>query len=232
MAQILYFHGGGFVVGGLHSHDSYCAEVCAATGLSLTAVDYRLAPEHIFPADYEDVLSAYRHVISQSDMPVILLGDSAGGNLAAALAHASRHEKRRPIGQVLIYPTLGNDFSHGSFTEHTEAPMLTTKDMNFYAEMRTGGDLSKWDQKELSPLNDPDFSNLPSTWVFAAQCDPLRDDGEDYCDRVNQAGGKAQFIEETGLVHSYLLTRHSVGRAKRAFDNIVAAITRLCEESP
>ncbi len=230
-AQILYFHGGGFVVGGLHSHDSYCAEICKATGLNLTAVDYRLAPEHHFPADYDDVIGVYRHLISQSQKPIILLGDSAGGNLAAALAHASRREARRPIGQVLVYPTLGSDWTKGSCVEHAEAPMLTTEDMIYYARMRTDGDLSMWDRKELSPLFDPDFTNLPPTIIFSAQCDPLRDEGFNYCEKVNRAGGKAQFIEELGLVHSYLLARHSVNRAKQAFKNIVRAITLLDQQN-
>ncbi|NKB53273.1 MAG: alpha/beta hydrolase fold domain-containing protein [Rhizobiaceae bacterium] len=229
-AQILYFHGGGFVVGGLHSHDSYCAEICKATGFNLTAIDYRLAPEHIFPADYYDVVAAYRHLINQSQKPIILLGDSAGGNLAAALAHASRQEVRQPVGQVLVYPTLGSDWTKGSYLEHAEAPMLTTDEMIYYAKMRTGGDLSMWSQKELSPLYDADLTNLPPTIVFSAQCDPLRDDGFNYCAKIVQAGGKAQFFEETGLVHSYLLARHSVGRAKRAFENIVTALTLLGQQ--
>lgn len=228
-AQILYFHGGGFVVGGLHSHDSYCAEICNATGLPLIAVDYRLAPEHIFPADYDDVVCAYRHVIGQSDSPIILMGDSAGGNLAAALAHASRREPIQPIGQVLVYPALGYEHSGGSLIEHANAPMLTKADMDFYASMRTGGKLTLWDKKELSPLNDPDLSGLPPTVVFAAQCDPLRDDGHKYCEKINAAGGKAQFIEETGLVHSYLLARHCLSKAETAFENIVIALTLLSQ---
>ncbi|MEP1206481.1 MAG: alpha/beta hydrolase [Rhizobiaceae bacterium] len=230
-AQILYFHGGGFVIGGLHSHDSYCAEICHATRLPLTAVDYRLAPEHPFPADYEDVVQAYRHLVGESELPIILMGDSAGGNLAAAVTHASRAESRQPIGQLLVYPTLGNDFDKGSYLEHANAPMLTTEDIMFYARMRTAGDLSKWQQKELSPLLDPDFSNLPPTVIFAAQCDPLRDDGEAYCAKIRAAGGKAKFIEEAGLVHSYLLARHSVDRAKLAFDNISQALSLLSRQT-
>ena len=226
-AQILYFHGGGYVVGGLHSHDSFCAEICHATGLPLTAVDYRLAPEHHFPADLNDAISAYRHLMDNSFLPVILLGDSAGGNIAAALAHASRRERRQPIGQILVYPTLGNDFGFGSYLEHANAPMLTTEDMLFYAKMRTKGDLDQWNEKELSPLNDADFTNLPRTTVFAAQCDPLRDDGERYCEKINQAGGQAAFVEEIGLPHTYLLARHCVDRARNAFKNIVTALMAM-----
>ena len=228
-AQILYFHGGGYVVGGLHSHNSFCADICHATGLPLTAVDYRLAPEHHFPSDVYDAIGAYRHLLDNSSLPIILMGDSAGGNIAAAVAHASREESRQPIGQVLIYPTLGNTFDVGSYVEHAHAPMLTTEEMIFYAKMRTNGDLEQWNAKELSPLNDPDFSNLPRTTVFAAQLDPLRDDGERYCERVNQAGGKAKFVEEAGLPHTYLLARHSVAKARKAFQNIARALTATAD---
>jgi acetyl esterase len=90
-AMVLYLHGGGFVVGGLDSHDSICAEFCERTGLAVTAVDYRLAPEHVHPAQFEDALAAFRHVTEHGGQPVILCGDSAGGNLAAAIAWATRH---------------------------------------------------------------------------------------------------------------------------------------------
>jgi acetyl esterase len=96
-AMVLYLHGGGFILGGLDSHDSICAEICdSAPVCVVTAVDYRLAPEHVHPAQFEDALAAFRHVARETAMPVILCGDSAGGNLAAAIAWATRNAAQRP----------------------------------------------------------------------------------------------------------------------------------------
>lgn len=226
-AQILYFHGGGFVVGGLHSHDNYCADICSATGFDLTAVDYRLSPEHSFPADLQDAKAALRHVASEQNLPVILLGDSAGANLCAALSHTTRWDVDAAIAQVLIYPLLGSDWSRGSFVEHANAPMLTTTDVDYYAKIRLAGTNMTMADKELSPLNDPDFAGLPATVVFAAQCDPLRDDGWLYAKKIRAGGSEALFFEEKGLVHSYLMARHSVGKAKAAVDRIGRAVLAL-----
>ncbi|MEP0944606.1 MAG: alpha/beta hydrolase [Rhizobiaceae bacterium] len=227
VAHVLYFHGGGFVVGGLHSHDSYCADICRATGFDITAVDYRLAPEHAFPADHEDAARALQHVAAHCDLPVILLGDSAGANLAAALAHATRWNQEAAIGQVLVYPLLGSDWARGSYVDHAKAPMLTTEDVKYYSKIRLAGTNAHLTDKELAPLNDTDFTGLPSTIVFAAQCDPLRDDGWLYVKQVKAAGSDAVFVEEKGLVHSFLMARHSVGRAAAAVRRIGRAILAL-----
>lgn len=98
-ARVLYLHGGGFVVGGLDSHDDVCAELCAGTGYDVTAVDYRLAPEHRFPADFDDAMTAWRDLAAQAPGPIVLVGDSAGGALCAGLSHALRGDARAPAGQ-------------------------------------------------------------------------------------------------------------------------------------
>ncbi|MEL0033315.1 MAG: alpha/beta hydrolase fold domain-containing protein, partial [Paracoccaceae bacterium] len=120
---IIYFHGGGFVLGNLDSHDDICAEICAGTGYEVVSVAYRLAPEHRHPAMFEDALLATKVLIAKNDFPVILCGDSAGGNLAAAVAHALRPEPESIIGQLLIYPTLGPNTGTGSYERHALAPM-------------------------------------------------------------------------------------------------------------
>lgn len=223
---MLYLHGGGFLLGGLESHDSICAEICAGTGFGVVSVDYRLAPEHLHPAAFEDGLSAFRHLAAVSGRPVILCGDSAGGNLAAGVAWATREDEIRPAGQLLIYPALGADFSKGTFVSHANAPMLTTADMAYYDQVRSGG---------TPPLNDPrfvplaatDYAGMPPTLVFTAECDPLAGDGPDFCARITGAGGKARCIEETGLVHGYLRARHSAECARQSFSRILAALTAL-----
>jgi acetyl esterase len=225
-AMVLYFHGGGFILGGLDSHDDVCAELCARTGFEVVSVDYRLAPEHLHPAAFDDALHAFEWAASTYDRPVVLCGDSAGGNLCAAVSHATRGHAKRPIGQVLIYPGLGGDSSRGSYVTHAEAPMLTMRDLDFYKHIRTGGADGTGDIA-LSPLADADFTNLPPTVLITAQCDPLSSDGEAYRDRVLAAGGHATWFEEPGLVHGYLRARHTVGRARASFNRIVEVVSVL-----
>lgn len=224
-AVVLFFHGGGFVVGGLESHDDVCAEICGRTGFDVVSVDYRLSPEHKHPAAFDDALAAFRFLLTRPK-PVLLCGDSAGGNLAAAVAHAARQENTQPIGQVLIYPGLGGDMEAGSYVEHADAPMLTTRDVLFYRDIRASG-APDFSDPTAAPLADTDFSGLPPTVIVTAECDPLASDGEAYRDRILQAGGKAWWHEEPGLVHGFLRARHSVARARKSFDRIVEALMAL-----
>jgi acetyl esterase len=225
-ALVVYFHGGGFVVGGLDSHDDICAEICHRTGYEVLAVDYRLAPEHPHPASFEDALAAYAWVTDGYDIPILLAGDSAGGNLAAAVAHATRKRPVRPIGQVLIYPLLGGEMTGGSYVKHAHAPMLRLRDLHFYREIRTGGrDVPR--DATFAPLADGDFSGLPPTVVITAEYDPLSDDGAAYRDRITEAGGKAWWHEEAGLVHGYLRARHSAARARDSFARIIDSLKML-----
>ena len=225
-AICLYFHGGGFVVGGLDSHDDVCAEICDATGFRVISVDYRLAPEHLHPASFRDCLAAFEHVAASTALPIVLCGDSAGGNLAAAVTHHVRRHERAPVGQVLIYPVLGGANGQGSYVTHAEAPMLTTRDTEYYANVRGGGFNWSTDPR-FAPLNDKDFSNLPPTIIISAECDPLSDDGRHYRDKIIAAGGKAIWNNEPGLVHAYLRARHSVEKARASFRRIVTSIHLL-----
>ncbi len=227
---LLYFHGGGFVVGGLQSHDDVCAELCCRTGCTVISADYRLCPEHPHPAAYDDAMTAYRWVTKNYNLPLILCGDSAGGNLAAAVAHSSRGDINAPVGQVLIYPGLGGDRTKGSYVRHSDAPMLSTREIIFYEQMRLGTASSEnyTDDPRYAPLWDTDFSGLPKTVVFTAECDPLCDDGEVYCKKLIEAGVSAESIEEKGLVHGYLRGRGSVQRVRESFDRICTAITNMC----
>lgn len=225
-AIIVYYHGGGFILGSLDSHDDICAELCAGTGYDVLSVDYRLAPAHVHPAAFDDARAAFEWAAASSDLPIVLCGESAGGNLAAAVAHATRSQRRAASGQVLIYPSLGEEMSGASYIEHAEAPMLTVSDVLFYRDVRFGDRRFRVDPT-VAPLCDADFSNLPPTIVVTAQCDPLSSDGEAYRDRILAAGGWAWWHEEPGLVHSFLRARHTARRAGEAFARIVAAIAAL-----
>lgn len=222
-AVVVYFHGGGFILGGLDSHDDVCAEICGRTGFEVISVDYRLAPEHRHPAAFDDAMSAFEWATDEYDLPILLAGDSAGGNLAAAVSHATRGHVRKPVGQVLIYPGLGGDQSRGSYVKHAEAPMLTMRDLHFYKDIRTGGE-DRTGDITMTPLADGGFANLPPTVIITAECDPLSSDGEAYGERVVAAEGRAFWFEEPGLVHGYLRARHTVGRARESFTRIVDAV--------
>jgi acetyl esterase len=225
-ALVLYYHGGGFILGGLESHDDVCAELCKRTGYEVVSVDYRLAPEHLHPAAFDDALAAFEWAIATDSRNILLCGDSAGGNLAAGVSHATRGHRRRPAGQVLIYPGLGGDHTKGSYVTHAEAPMLTMRDMIFYKDVRTGGaDVS--DDITYAPLKDANFANLPPTVIVSAECDPLSSDGQAYCERMAADGGRCAWFNEKGLVHGYLRGRHTVRRARASFTRIVEAVKTL-----
>ena len=223
---VVYFHGGGFVVGGLDSHDDICAEICAGTGYRVVSVDYALAPEHVFPRCFNDAWAAVGAIAAQFGPRLVLAGDSAGGNLAAAVAHHARSSGPRVDGQVLIYPGLGGDQGRGSYVTHAMAPQLTAADLAFYSLVRSGGATLAGDPR-YAPLQDRDFGNLPPSIMITAQCDPLSSDGESYRDAILQAGGKALWIEEPGLVHGYLRARGMSDRAANSFGRILAAIAAL-----
>jgi acetyl esterase len=220
--KVIYFHGGGFVVGGLHSHDDVCAEIAANTGLGVISVDYRLSPEHAHPAAFDDAVAVVRAMVG----PILLAGDSAGANLAAATAHALRGQATI-LGQVLIYPGLGGARSQGSYQTHAFAPMLTLADVEFYAGVR--GPEQQGDPS-LSPLQDRDFAGLPPTFAVAAECDPLADDAHAYAAAIRDAGGAAYAQTATGLVHGYLRARHMSDRAAASFGQICATLAAFARK--
>jgi acetyl esterase len=225
-AMLIYFHGGGFVVGGLDSHDDVCAELCQATGFRVISVDYRLAPEHRHPAAFDDALAATRAALAEFPGPLVLAGDSAGGNLTAAVAEALKAEPRL-AGQVLIYPGLGGDPDRGSALTHAEAPLLTRDDLAFYASVRYADGQEPADDPTAAPLWAASFAGLPPTVAFSAECDPLADDARAYCGLIGAEGGRAHWWLEPGLVHGYLRARHSVARARDSFTRIAQAIADL-----
>jgi len=226
-AAIVYFHGGGFVFGSLDSHDDVCAELCARTGFATLSAAYRLAPEHRHPAQLDDALAVLRRVSrDMAGIPVVLVGESAGGNLAAAAAHAARGWAAQPAGQVLIYPDLGGDVSAGSFVEHAEAPLLSTAEVEHYRAVRFAGP-AQLSEAAVAPLSASDLSGLPPTVVVTAEYDPLASDGPAYRDRIVAAGGKAACLEQQRLTHSFLRARGTVPRAAKAFDAIAEAVAAL-----
>ncbi len=225
-AYVVYYHGGGFVVGGLESHDDVCAEICGRTGFSVVSIDYRMAPENAFPDCFNDALAAFKWAGEQTDAPILLVGDSAGGNLAAAVCHNTRGAAIEPVGLVAVYPGFSGDFTKTSCIYHADAPLLTQRDLDFYSHVRARGADVTGDPR-AAPLADSDFSGLPPSVIISAECDPLSDDGRDYRDAIVRAGGKAVWFNEKGLVHGYLRARNTVSRARKSFDRMINAIEAL-----
>ena len=214
-AKLLYLHGGGFVVGGLESHDDICAELADGANVEVTAVAYRLAPEHPFPAAFDDAWAVLNHI-----GPCLVAGDSAGGNLSAALCLKSRDLHGPKItAQVLIYPGLDGDSTKGSYITRAHAPGLTTADTIYYRNTYAGSP-----HKYAGPLNETDFSNLPPAFIVAAGIDPLHDDATEYAAKLNAASGKAELRDEPLLIHAYLRARHMSQPAAASFQAIIAAI--------
>lgn len=226
---MIYFHGGGFVLGNLESHWSICADLSHAGQLEVMAVDYRLAPEHRHPAQHEDCLGVTRALIDKyPGRQFILAGDSAGAWLAAMVSHSLRGETEAIIGQLLIYPTFSGNPDTGSYITHAHAPMLSREDVIRYGHLLFGEDA---DEDEITgPLYQTEFSSLPATIIFSAECDPLHDDGPAYCDRLLGAGNKAVCISQKGMVHGYLRGRHQVASIAGAFADICLAARQLSQQ--
>lgn len=215
---LLYLHGGGFVVGGLESHNAICADLADQAQVDVVAVEYRLAPEHKFPAAFEDCWAVF-----QTMGPCVIAGDSAGGNLAAAVALKARDAGISRIkGQVLIYPGLGGDITSGSYITQANAPGLTTQDVIYYHDTY-GADGSKL----AEPLRETNFAGLPPAFLVACAHDPLHDDCFAYAAKLQAAGVAAEVRDEPDLVHAFLRARFMSRPAAESFLAIVAAIVRF-----
>ncbi|WP_159952514.1 alpha/beta hydrolase [Rhizobium sp. 18065] len=220
---LYYIHGGGFVVGSLESHHAICAEIAEHVGAELVSVDYRLAPEHVWPAQTDDCFAVLTHLLADGQQ-VVLIGDSAGGNLAAGLAIRARDAGLSGIvGQALVYPALGGDLVSGSYAEMAEAPGLTTADVAYYRAVLQ----APADDEVAYPLLSHSLANLPPAYITVAHFDPLRDDGWHYAERLRQAGVEAIVRDEPQMVHAWLRARHMSEGARRGFDVLCDAIVRM-----
>ncbi|MEQ8665434.1 MAG: alpha/beta hydrolase [Rhodospirillales bacterium] len=227
---LLFIHGGGWVFGDLDSHHSECADLAEATGTTVIAVAYRLAPEHPYPAALEDAWDVLTVIATEAaafgiDAERIGVGgDSAGGNIAAGMALRARDRGGPDIAaQFLIYPALGGNDGLASYTEFADAPLLTTAGMKLYAMLYCG---SEWftDDPLLAPLRADDLSGLPPAFLQPAGVDPLRDDSVAYEERLRRAGVETDLVIEDGLPHSFLRARHSTEKGRAAFARLCAAI--------
>ncbi|NMZ80878.1 alpha/beta hydrolase [Pseudomonas mandelii] len=221
---IVYLHGGGWVVGDLESHDFICAELASTLGALVIAVDYRLAPEHPFPAAFNDCLGVWRALRSGpfrlDPGRTLVAGDSAGGNLAAALCLALRDAGEPvPAAQVLIYPGLGGDRSLPSRSECIDAPLLASSDVDCYHALYLRG--TRQPGAYAMPLLAGHFGGLPPALIAVAQFDPLRDDGVLYAEHLQAAGVPTTLYYGKGLVHGCLRARDQVAEVDLLYETLL-----------
>jgi acetyl esterase len=219
---MLYLHGGGLVLGGLESHDDVCAEISDRANIAVVGVEYRLAPEYPFPAALDDAWAVLQHLATRCGK-IIVGGDSAGGNLAAAIAIRARDEGSPKIsGQVLIYPGLGGDLTKGSYVTQANAPGLSIQDVIYYRDIYKG-----FGHKLAEPLRETNFAGLAPAYLVAAGLDPLSGDCGNYADKLREAGVAATVRQEPLLVHAFLRARHMSKPASESFSAIVDAARRF-----
>lgn len=229
LPTILFFHGGGFVIGSLEGYDLPCRYFCARTGCAVVAVDYRLAPEHKFPAAIEDGVAAFRwlatdgHTLGIDPARIVVAGDSAGGTVAAVVAQEMRGTAMAPCLQWLIYPATDLSEQRPSHESCGESFLLTLSDMEWFREQYLDG-LAQAADPRVSPLRAADLSGLPPALVFTAGFDPLRDEGEAYVTRLADSGVKTVHREFDSLIHGFVCMRGALPAAARAMDDMVVGL--------
>jgi acetyl esterase len=224
---LIYFHGGGFLYGDLDTHDGVCRLLCRHAGAHLLAIDYRLAPEHPFPAAVEDARSAlawaYTNAADLGADPrrIGVAGDSAGGNLAAVVSQLAAHDGGpAPVLQVLIYPATDFSERHPSRKLFGEGFLLTDAEMDWFKANYLGPESAGARDPRASPLLAEDLSGLAPALVVTAAFDPLRDEGEAYARALDDAGTPATLRRFPGFIHGFV----SVAGVSRSSRNAVAEI--------
>ena len=232
---LIYFHGGGWVLGGPDTHGDMCAEMAKGANCVVVLVDYRLAPENPHPAQLEDSLAVMSWLrvhggeIGMNPDRIIGGGDSAGGQMTAGLSLYLRDHGMTPLnGMVLIYPVLGNDWNTPSCRRNANAPCLTRDEMIYFLSAFMGPEgKTNWTDPLAAPLLAQDLTNLPPAFITVAAHDPLYDDGVNFHARLLAAGGKSELREEPELAHSFMRARHVSRPAMAGFEAIVDAIRRF-----
>ncbi len=230
LPALIYFHGGGWVIGDLDTHDVVCRQIANGSGAAVVSVDYRLAPEHKFPAAVEDAIAATAWIAAHGatlgidTARLAVGGDSAGGNLAAVVALDARDRNGPKLfQQTLIYPATESTMSHPSHERFAEGLLLTRPTMKWFLGhyLRGAEDLADW---RVSPLRATSLANLPPALVLTAGYDPLCDEGEDYAARLAAAGVPVTRVRVEGVIHGFLTMGKLIPAANEAVAMIAAAL--------
>ena len=229
---LVYYHGGGFVIGDLESHDGVCRQLTNGAGCVTVAVDYRLAPEAKFPAAVDDCYAATRWVsehaaqLNADPNRLAVGGDSAGGNLAAVISTMARDQKTPKIEfQLLIYPATDITCAAPSHKTNTEY-ILTPADIRWFM-----GHYLRSDDDRRNPLASPlftaSFKGLPPALIITAEFDPLRDEGEDYGRKLREAGVPVQVSRYEGMVHGFISMSDMIDKGKAGIAEAAAALKKV-----
>jgi acetyl esterase len=210
LPAVAYFHGGGWVQGDLETHHGLCARLARHAGVLVVSVDYRLAPEHKFPAAVDDCLAAYRWLRTRArdlggdPARVAVAGDSAGGNLAAVVSQlAASGGIPVPTCQVLIYPAVDFSLDTPSHRELADGHVIPRERVVWYMEQYLRDDADRTDVR-AAPLRAPDLAGQPPTFIVTGGFDPLRDEGRAYADRLRAAGVDVVYREYPGQIHAFV----------------------------
>lgn len=227
---LVYFHGGGWVLGDLESHDGVCRVLANAARCVVASVDYRLAPEHKYPAAAEDCYAATQWVaanaasIGGDPERIAVGGDSAGGNLAAVVALMARDKGGpRLRHQLLVYPVTDFSFDTPSYGQNAQGYSLGKADMEWFWRQYLP-DEAAGREPYASPLRATDLSHLPPALVITAEYDPLRDEGEHYAERLRQAGVPTDLRRYDGMIHGFFAMSAGVDVARAAVNHAADAL--------
>jgi acetyl esterase len=228
----VWFHGGGWVIGNVASHDALCRSLASRSGTVVASVEYRLAPEHPFPAPVDDAVAATEWVAEHAaDLGIdptrlAVGGDSAGGNLAAATTLVARARGAPALAyQLLVYPVVDHSFSQPSYVENAEGYFLSADAMRWFSGHYLP-DRSHATDPLAAPLHAPDLSGLPPALVITAEYDPLRDEGEAYAARLAMAGVETEMVRYDGMVHGFVSMSAMLDQGATALDRLAAALRR------
>jgi acetyl esterase len=228
---VVFYHGGGWVIGDLDSHDATARAIAGGVGAVVVAVDYRLAPEHPYPAAVDDAFAALKWVsehaaeLGADPSRLAVAGDSAGGNLAAVVSQLARDAGGPPIKfQLLWYPATTLDSSLPSMAENADAPVLTAADTFAFLELYLKGHDADARPATLAPANAESLAGLPPAYIATAQYDPIRDDGVRYAELLRAAGVPVELHNAETLVHGYVSFGIAVPAAAEAVAKALAAL--------
>ena len=233
MPIMMYFHGGGYVKGGLDETDAFCRRLAKTTGYIVVSVDYRLAPEHPYPAALDDAyrcsLWSYENAeaLGGTKDSFSVCGESAGGNLAAVVCLLARSDEKIEISrQVLLQPVVDFTLSYPSIGMPATECLVPREDLAWYYEEYYDGNTRDF---RVSPIFADDLSGLPPALIITAEHDTLRDEGEAYADRLRSSGVPTEYSCYSGMIHGFLQMAGQVDEAQQAIDDI-AAFTRATSE--
>jgi acetyl esterase len=227
---LVYFHGGGWVIGSIETHDALCRMVANRAGCAVVSVEYRLAPEHRFPAATEDAYAAvgwaceHAEELGAASDRIAVGGDSAGGNLAAVVCLMARDRGGPSIDlQVLLYPITDHNLDTPSYLTYADRFMLTRDAMAWFWQHYLVDEGDK-NHPYVSPLRAPDLAGLPRALVITAQCDPLCDEGDAYARRLEAAGVPVTHACYPGMIHGFVRRATLLTQGRTALDQIAATL--------